>query len=381
MSIAGKYAIVGVGNTEYGKLPGRSPESLTVEAIRNACEDAGIDKNEIDAVITKEPTSTLQHLFSAKIAQYIGVVPKVTASLDQAGATNIGAIVYACWCIEEGLCSMAVVSYGDNPITGDRSTYGRPRGDDWAPYGLFAAVSGYALTAQRYLHKYDRKNPDMAPWPLGDRKWAQLNPNACYRKPMTLEDHQNSRWVVEPLHLLDCTSIQDGAAAVLVTTVERAKDLKKPPIYIQGHGQGHIAWDIQTRPHYTTTGAKQSGETAFRMAGITAQDVDFCELYDCFSIVPILTLEDYGFCAKGEGCDFIADGKTHPGGALPCNTSGGLLSETGMPGMQLVVEGVRQARGEAGERQLPNHKIGVISNQGGQLHTHSTLILSPEARL
>jgi len=380
MSIAGKYAIVGVGNTAYGKLHGRSAESLTVEAIRNACEDAGIDKNEIDAVITKDPTSNLQHLFCAKIAEHIGVVPKVTATLDQAGATNIGAIAYACWCIEEGLCSTAVVSYGDNPITGNRATYGRPRGVG-APYGLFGAVSGYALTAQRYLQKYGKVNADMAPWPLGTRKWAQMNPNACYRKPMTLEEHQASRWVAEPLHLFDCTSIQDGAAAVIVTSVERAKSLKKQPIYIHGYGQGHIAWDIQTREHYTVTGAKRSGEVAFKMAGISAKDVDFCQLYDCFSIVPILTLEDYGFCAKGEGCDFIADNKTHPGGSLPCNTSGGLLSETGMPGMQLVVEGVRQARGECGERQVPKHTIGVISNQGGQLHTHSTLVISPEARL
>ncbi|MBI4084149.1 MAG: thiolase family protein [Candidatus Lambdaproteobacteria bacterium] len=380
INIAGKYCIVGVGNTKYGKLPGRSPESLCVEAIRNACLDAGLDKNTIDAVVTKEPTSAPSHLFSTRVAQQIGVIPKVTTTLDQAGASNIGGVAYAMMMMELGLCTVAAVAFGDNPITGSRATYSRPSGE-WAPYGLFAAVSGYALTAQRYLQLYDKKNKDMAPWPLGDRKWAAMNPNACYQKPMTLADHQASRWVVEPLHLFDCTSIQDGAAAVLVTSVERARDLKSKPIYVHGYGQGHIAWDIQTRPEYLVTGAKYSGEQAFKQAGITAKDVDFCELYDCFSIVPILTLEDYGFCKKGEGCDFIADNKTHPGGALPCNTSGGLLSETGMPGMQLIVEGVRQARGECGQRQIPKHRIGVVSNQGGQLHTHSTLVLSTEAKL
>jgi acetyl-CoA acetyltransferase len=305
-------------------------------------------------------------------------VPKVTATLDQAGASLISNIAYACMCMEEGMCSMAVVSYGDNPRTGDRKYYARTS-SDLAPYGVFGAAFGYAFVAQRYLHKYGKQSIDLAPIPLGNRKWAQMNPNATYRQPMTLEDHQNCRFVIEPLRLFDCTSVTDGAAAVIVTSAERARDLAKKPVYINGYGQGHVAWDIVTREDYTTTGALRSGEIAFRMAGVEPEDMDFLEIYDCFSITPVLTLEDYGYCKKGEGLDFVADNKTHPGGSLPMSTSGGLLSETGMPGMQHIVEGVRQLRGECGERQVPKHEICAVSNQGGHFHTHSTFVLATES--
>ncbi|HEY7295586.1 MAG TPA: thiolase family protein [Dehalococcoidia bacterium] len=375
MPIRDKYCIAGVGNTRYGKLPGRSAESLTVEAIKHAIEDCGIAKSEIDAVLTKAPTSNFQMLFSARICQDLGIVPAVTATLDAAGASTAALIQYAAMCIEEGLCHAAVVSYGDNPITGSRETYARARADDDAVYGMFGAPPNYAMIARRYMHEFGLTDRQLGSAPISDRAWAAMNDNAVFRAPITHEDRENSRYVVEPFHLLDCCPITDGAAAAVVVSAERARDLKKPPVYLRGFGQGHPAWGLPAREQWTTSGAKRSAETAYRIAGLGPLDMDVLELYDPFSIVPIISVEDYGFCKKGEGGAFLADGKTRPGGSLPMNTSGGLLSETGMPGMQLIVEAVRQLRGECGERQVANAHTALVSNQGGVMTTHATLIL------
>lgn len=379
MSVSNKYCVVGVGNTPYGKLPGRSAESLTVEAIRNAIRDSGIDKDEIDAVLTKAPTSDFQLLFSVRICQQLGIVmPSVTATLDNAGASTASLIQYAAMAIEEGLCNVAVVSYGDNPMTGSRALYARARESEDAAFGFFGAPAGYAMIAQRYIAEFGLTEEHLGCVPVSDRSWAAMNPNAVFRTPITHEDRTNSRYVVEPFHLLDCCPITDGAAAVIVCSAERARDLKKKPVYVRGFGQSHPAWALPQRDQWTTSGAKKSGETAFRMAGLGPADIDLLELYDPFSIVPIITLEDYGFCKKGEGGAFLEDGKTLPGGSLPMNTSGGLLSETGMPGMQLIVEAVRQLRGECGDRQVPNARTALLSNQGGHMTTHATLILGNE---
>lgn len=375
--LRGKYAIVGVGNTRYGKIPGVSALAHNVEAIARAIEDAGVKKEEIDAVLTKAPTSNFQMLWSAKVAQAIGIVPRVTATLDQAGASNIGLIEYAIMAMELGQCSMAVISYGDNPLTGSRAAYSRPRGDD-AAYGFFGAPAGYAMIARRHMEEFGTTSRQLGEVAVACRKHASMNPNAQFQTPITLEDHQNSRYVAEPLHLLDCCPVSDGGAAIIVTSAERARDLRKPPVYILGIGQSHPAWDVQAREQITTSGAKASGEMAFKMAGLGPRDMQFAQLYDCFSIVPIITLEDYGFCKKGEGGAFVEGGRIQLGGELPLNTSGGLLGETGMPGMQLIIEGVRQIRGECGPRQVPNARVGVVSGQGGIMTTHATLILGAE---
>lgn len=373
-SLKNRYCIAGIGNTAYGRLPDRSALSLTTEAVRNAIEDCGIDKQEIDAVLTKYPTSQFQGLFSTRVAQALGVVPKVTATIDQAGASNIGLITYAMMCIEQGLCNVAVCSYGDNPLTGNRAAYSRPRGED-AAYGLFGAPSGYAMVAQRYRYEFGLTEEQLATVPITFHKHASLNPNAQFHNTITLEEYKHSRYVAEPLHLFDCCPVTDGAAAVIVTSAERARSLRKPPVYVMGFGQGHPSWDLPQREALTTSGAAIAGPTAFRMAEITPKEVDVAELYDCFSIVPIITLEDYGFCKKGEGADFVQDGRIGLGGEIPLNTAGGLNAETGMPGMQLVTEAVRQLRGECGERQVKDAEVAVVSNQGGIMTTHATMIL------
>lgn len=373
-SIRGKYAIVGVGNTKYGRVPGVSPLSHNVDAIAAALDDCGLTNSDVDGVLTKAPSSDFQMLWSAKVADAIGVVPKVTATLDQAGASNIGLVTYAVMCIELGMCNTVVISYGDNPLTGKRSFYSRPRGDD-AAYGFFGAPAGYALVAQRHMQRFGTTSKQLGAVAVNARRNAAMNPNAHFREPITLEDHQSARFVAEPLRLLDCCPVSDGGAAIVVTTAERARELRKPPAYILGLGQSHPAWDISRREECTVSGAVESGRMAFAMAGLGPSDMDFAEIYDCFSIVPIVTLEDYGFCAKGEGGAFVQDGRIELEGELPINTSGGLLGETGMPGMQLVVESVRQIRGEGGPRQVRKHDVGLVSGQGGIMTTHATMIV------
>ena len=336
-----------------------------------------MQKSEIDAVLTKAPSSDFQMLWSARVAQSVGIVPKVTATLDQAGASNIGLVGYAIMCIEMGMCSAAVISYGDNPLTGKRAFYSRPRGEE-AAYGFFGAPLAYAMAARRHMVEFGTTSEQLGHVAVNARANASLNPNAQFQDPITIEDYRASRFVAEPFHLLDCCPVSDGGAAIVVTSAERARDLKKKPAYVLGLGQGHPSWDLQHRETVTTSGAAISGPMAFEMAGLGPRDMQFAQLYDCFTIVPLITLEDYGFCKKGEGGPFVSSGNIHRGGTIPLNTSGGLLAETGMPGMQLIVEGVRQIRGESGARQLPQASVGIVSGQGGIMTTHATMILGDQ---
>ena len=375
MSLKDRYCIVGAANTRFGKVPGVSALGFAAESAKLAIEDAGLEKDDIDAVLCKYPPTAFQSLWAHKVSQALGIQPKIAATIDQAGATNIGLVQYAMMAIEAGLITTAVCCYGDNPLSGTPGTYARMVGSTDAAYGLLGPTSGYAMIAQRHMMEYGTTSRQLGAVAVSTRAWASKNPNAHKREPITIEDHQSSRYVVWPLHLLDCCLVSDGGAAVVVTSAERARDLRHPPVYIMGIGQHHIAWDLPQRPTLTTSGAKVSGEMAFKMAGITPRDVDVCELYDCFTHVPLMTLEDYGFCEKGEGGAFVEDGKTAPGGSLPMSTSGGLLSESGMAGMQLIVEAVSQLRGVCGDRQVKDAEIALVSGQGGIMHTHATLIL------
>ena len=370
-----RYCIVGVGNTAYGKNPGVSALAHNVRAIHAAIADAGLTTDQIDGVLTKAPTSTFPMLWAPRVAEALSITPAVTGTIDQAGASNVGLVQYAISALELGQANYIVCAYGDNPATGRRDTYARPRGDA-AFAGLFGAPSSYAMIARRHMYEYGTTSEQLGNVAVAHRYHASMNDNAHFQQPITLEDYEHSRWVAEPFHLLDCCPVSDGGAAFIVTTEERARDLAKRPVYIEGIGQGHPAWDFYRRDELASSGAKASGEMAFAAAGLGPADIDFCEIYDCFTIVPIISVEEYGFCAKGEGGAFFEDQRTHIGGELPCNTSGGLLSETGMPGTQLVVEAVRQLRGECGERQVEGAETGLVSQQGGIMTTHATMILS-----
>jgi acetyl-CoA acetyltransferase len=213
---------------------------------------------------------------------------------------------------------------------------------------------------------------------VAQRQWATLNPSARFREAISIEDHQNSRWIVEPLHLLDCCMVSNGGVAMVVTGVERAKDLQQSPVYLLGAAQSHPGYSMRRGCEFgITTGAVRSGAEAMGMAGITPADVDICELYDCYTYTVLVTLEDYGFCAKGEGGAFVEDDKLGPGGSLPTNTGGGQLSGFYLWGMTPLSEAVLQARGDAGERQVAKHNVVLVSGNGGLLDYHASLVVSP----
>jgi acetyl-CoA acetyltransferase len=370
----GNIVIAGVGHTAYGALPGRSTLSMNTEAVRNALADARIDKSVVDAVFAKVPTSHYTSMYGQKLAETLGLQPRVGGVWDQGGAANISMISFAAMAIEHGQCEVALVCLADNPKTGTRQVYERAHGDD-ASYGWFGVAAGYGMIAQRHMAEYGTKAEQLGAIAMASRNHGANNPNAQLRRPLTLDKYMQSPLIVEPLRRDDICLISDGGAAVAIMSAKRAKELGVPaPVPILGFGQAHTSWDVAQRPTLTATNAAISAETAFRMAGVQRKDIDVAQIYDCYTIAVLMTLEDYGFCRKGEGGHFAEGGRLAVGGDLPINTSGGLLSETGMPGMQLIIEGVRQLRGLS-VNQVKDARTCLVSNQGGMMHTHATMIL------
>jgi len=305
------------------------------------------------------------------------------------GSTAGTMIQYASMAIQEGLANVVVLVYADDPLKparGAGTSYSgssrRETGMDSlrSAYGNYGANPGYAMAARRHMHLFGTTSEQLGAIAVAQRKWAEMNPWAQMRKTMTLEDHQSSRFIVEPLHLLDCCLVSNGGIAVILTSAERARTLKQPPVYVLGMGQAAPGDNRRTdREPGIYTGARQSGERALKMAGVELSDIDICELYDCYTYTVLVTLEDYGFCKKGEGGMFVADGKLGPGGTLPTNTGGGQLSAYYMWGFTPLSEAVVQARGQAGERQVPKNDLILVSGNGGFLNYHSTTILSKHA--
>lgn len=378
MSLRAKAVIAGVGHTAFGAHEGRSTVSLNVEAIRSALADANVEKDAVDALFLKYPTSAFEFTYGQKVAEAVGLQPRIGGVWDQAGAANVGAIMFAVMAIEAGQCEIAVVSFADNPKTGSRGAIAKAIGPDEV-FGWFGAAAGYAMIARRHMGQWGTTADQLGAVAVNARTNALANPHAQLRKPLTLDEYRQSRPIVSPLRRDDCCLVSDGGAAVVVMSAERAKALNVPaPVPILGFGQGQTSWNVELRPDLTSTMAKRSAQTAFAMAGLQPKDIDVAQFYDCFTIVPIMTLEDYGFCPAGAGGAFVASEGIGPDGKLPLNTSGGLLAESGMPGMQLVIEGVRQMRGTAAT-QIPRARTCIVSNQGGIMHTHSTLILGERA--
>ena len=376
MSLKDKCAIVGLGYTPQGKVPGRNATSLYMEATRNAAADAGLAVQDIDGLLI-QPCPTDPRVSAFGLAQELGLYPRFAGDLQVQGATGGAIIQHAAMAVDAGLCDYCLCAFVDMSRTGSPSTgvvYQMASTTNSA-YGNFGVAAGYAMIARRYMHEYGVTSKQFGAVSVTFRKHAQLNPIAQMQEPMTIEDHQASRMVVEPLHLFDCCLVSDGGRALIVTTAERARALKQPPVYIMGMGQGHPFADPLRRPVLTLTGAVKSGKTAFAMAGITPRDVDMCAIYDAFSFVVPLQLEDLGFCGKGEGGAFVEDGRIGLGGELPINTSGGLLSEVYLQGWVGTHEPVRQLRGDCGERQVPGAEIALMTSSGGVLSEHATVIM------
>jgi acetyl-CoA acetyltransferase len=370
----GRYVIAGIGHTAYGRLPGRSTVSLNIEACRNAAADAGIGPDEFDALLVKVPTSKVEMMYGQKLAEAMALEPRFGGVFDQGGASNISMIAIACMAIDAGQCEVALVSLADNPKTGTRQAYEKPWGED-AEFGWSSVVAGYALIARRYAHEFPRAFELFREIAVAARAHGAANPDAQLRKHLSRDAYDSSPFVVEPLRRDDCCLVSDGAAAVVVMSADRARRLGVPhPVPILGFGQGNSSSDVQYRSDLTQTRAAGSAQTAFAMAGLSPRDIDSAQIYDCFTITVAMTLEAYGFGNRAELTEMALSGEFLREGRLALNTSGGLLSETGMPGLQLVLEGVRQMRGTSSS-QKPGAARCIVSNQGGIMHTHSTLIL------
>jgi len=370
----GKAVIAGVGNTTYGNHPGRDRVDLIVEASRNAISDAGIEKDMLDGVLVKMANSAPSILYGQKVSEALGLRPKVGCSLDQGGAANIALISYAAMAIEAGLMEMALICYGDTPRTGSRAVYHRPRGDD-AAYGWYSTAAGYAMIHQAYRQKYDVPDEHFGAIAIQCRANGLDNPQGHLRVPLDMESYLASPYLVEPMRRDDCCLVSDGGAAVIVTSARRARELGLDKVVpILGFGQGQESWDVQLRPELVRTMAETSAQTAYRMAGVTSSDIDVAQIYDCFTVTVLQTLEDYGLAPRGQAGFMALTEGIGPDGKLPLNTSGGLLSESGTPGLQLVIEGVQQMRGDA-RLQVRDPGACIVSNQGGSMHTHATLIL------
>jgi acetyl-CoA acetyltransferase len=370
----GRIVIAGIGHTAYGKQPGRSTVSLNLEACRKAIEDAGVEPGEVDSLLVKVPTSKVEMMYGQKLAEAMGLEPRVGGVWDQGGASNISMIAIAAMAIEAGQCDVSLVTLADNPRTGTRQAYEKAWGDD-AVFGWFSVVASYAMIARRHMHDHGTTEEQLARIAIAARAHGAANADAQLRKPLTMDEYFMSPWVVEPLRRADCCLISDGAAAVVVMSAERARKRGvRAPVPILGFGQGNSSSDVPLRRDLTETKADVSARTAYAMARLGPKDIDVAQIYDCFTITALMTLEAYGLCPRGQSAEFFEEGGFGVDGRLPLNTSGGLLSETGMPGLQLVVEGARQMRGTS-SNQKKGAKTCIVSNQGGIMHTHSTLIL------
>ena len=381
----GRAAVVGVADaaSSTGELDlhGRALEAAM---IAEALADAGLTLADVDGVC---------HTQSAMgLAEYLGIHPTFTDSTNTGGSSFEVHAEHAAAAIAAGLCEVVVSVYASTP-RGDRRR-GTPRGRpvmpgpnpmaEWEmPYGLRMPMGPYALAASRHMHEFGTTSEQLAQIAVSTREWAALNPRARYQDPITIDDVLASPMQSDPLHLLDCCLVTDGAGAFVMTSAERARELAKAPAYVLGAGTCHDHLMISEMPDLTTTPGAVSGPRAFGMAGITPADVDVLMGYDSFTITALLHLEDLGFCAKGEGGPFVMDNKIGPGGALPMNTNGGGLSYThpGMYGMFLIVEAVRQLRGEAGARQVPGATVAVAHGSGMVLSCMSTIVLGTEATL
>jgi acetyl-CoA acetyltransferase len=375
-----KCAIVGIGETKFGKIPGVSGMSLILEACKKAIEDSGMKKDEVDGLIGQQPMFDPTFMYSTWIAENLGIKNlNFTTDLNIGGATPVLMVTVAAMAIDAGLCNAVVCVFGENIRTAHLTPkHGKLKwgGEDFEnPFGMPMPGPGYAMACRRHMYEYGTTHEQLGAIAVAMRKHASLNETAQMRDPITLEDYLNSPWYYHPFRLLDICLMSDGACAVLVTSAERARDLKHNPAYIMGFGSHHIHRFIASADTLTETGAKISGERAFKMAGITVKDIDFAELYDCFTYTLLVQLEDYGFCKKGEGGPFVEDGRIEIGGELPVNTHGGLLSHAHIDGFNHITEAVKQLRGNCGERQVKNAEICLVSGNGGILDTHTTLIL------
>lgn len=373
--LRGKAAFIGAATFGCGEAPGYTAMELAAEAGRLAVEDAGLKLSDIDGLFICLPNDFLSGL---TIAEYYGIHPKMTNNSRTGGSAFLTHAEWAMLALDAGLIDYALICYGSNQRTGAGKLVSAQAPSPFEfPYRPNNPVASYALAASRHMHEYGTTSEDLASVAVAARQWANLNPEAFKQGPLSVEDVLATRLVADPLHVADCCLVTDGAAAVVLTRTDRAKDARKTPISLLGAASATWHTEIAQLADLSVSAAKESGERAFAQAWLTPSDIDVVNLYDAFTINTILFLEDLGFCPKGEGGRFVASGAISPGGSLPVNTNGGGLSfcHPGMYGLFTLVESIRQLRGEAGERQIAGAKLALAHGNGGTLSSQATCIL------
>lgn len=376
-----RIAIVGAAESDLGKVPGLSPLDLQAQATHRALKDAGLQLGEIDGIFAH----TDDRFSGVLLAEYLGIQPRYVDSTNIGGMSNVSHIRHALAAIEAGMCSVALVTYGSTQLSDGSRKLGivaedprTPRGQFITPYGQLSPIGYYAMVAQLHMHRYGTRSESLAEVAVAARKWAMLNPKAYKRDPLSIEDVLASPYIAEPLRQRDCCLVTDAGGAIILTSADRAKSLARPPVYVKGIAEtfSHHYTPFSTEDWLDTSVAQTANE-ALDMAGVTRADIDVIQIYDHFTIGVIQSLEELGFCARGEGGDFVASGRLAPGGAFPINTSGGGLSynHPGMFGMLLIIEAVKQLRRECGERQLPDPELALVHAPGLVFSANSTMIL------
>jgi acetyl-CoA acetyltransferase len=375
----GAAAIVGAATFGIGRCPGLSPVDMAAHAGLLALADAGISLKEVDALYTAAPYEALGGL---ELAEYYGITPKITDCNRTGGSAFEIYVQQAALALNAGLIDCALITYGSNPASVPPKAVGITRQSPWEhEYRPMSPASSYALAASRHMHQYGTTRRQLAEVAVAARNWARLNPEAAMRDELSIEQVLAARMVSDPLTVRDCCLFNDGAAAVVLTRADRARDTAKAPVYVLGAASAVTHREISSMPNLTVTGAAISGREAFAQAGMLPRDIDLVMLYDAFTITPILFLEDLGFCPKGEGGRFVENGTIGPGGSLAVNTNGGGLScvHPGMYGLFLLVEATRQLRNEAGARQLPSPNLALAHGNGGVLSSQATVVLGTAA--
>jgi acetyl-CoA acetyltransferase len=379
--LRGRTAIVGIGTAGCGEAPGRSAMELLAEASLAALGEAELPVSAVDGLFA----ATLVHAFpTLSVAEYLGIKPKYFDGTNVGGSSFEAHLLHAAVAMEARLCDVALICYGSNQRTaaGRLVSTSEPHPHE-APYRPRNPVTAYALAASRHMHEFGTTREDLAEVAVAARAWANLNPAAFARGPLTVRDVLASRMVSDPLTVLDCCLVTDGGAACVMMRAEEARDRPKPPAYLLGAAGAQWHRAISQMPDLTVTASSESGPRAFAMAGMTQRDVDLAMLYDAFTITPILQLEDLGFCPKGEGGRFVSEGRIGPGGDLAVNTNGGGLScvHPGMYGLFLIVEAVTQLRREAGARQVAECDVALVHGNGGAFSSQVTALLGTAATL
>ena len=376
----GRTAIVGAATYGMGSAPGLNNFDLAAHASVKALAQAGMRPRDVDGlgiVVMDETLSVLN------FAEYLGIQPSFVDNTRTGGSSFQIQVAAAALALEAGQCDVVLIAYGSNQASiAGKLVPSTSRPSAWeTPYRPLRPISSYALAAARHMHEFGTTREHLGEVAISARKWAQLNPDATARGELTMAQYLSARMVSDPLTVRDCCLVSDGAAAIVMTRSDRARQLCPKPVFVLGASHETTHREIAMMPSLTTSGTAAASRRAFAQAGIKPADVDVVELYDAFTINTILFLEDMGFCSKGEGGPFVSGGRIAPGGELPVNTNGGGLScvHPGMYGLFTITEAAQQIMGVCGDRQIAAVNIAVAHGNGGELSSEAVVVLGSSA--